>query len=151
MFIQLHVICIFMLFMKHQDVHNDWFMWIKVSYVWINLGYCRDICLRISRAVAVTKICKCRHPRALASKYRLLWKKPPWWYFHIFQWRSHCSRLASLKGCSSKVVGGWAVTQLKFNTAFDPGSNTKTYFAVLTMHDESTVLAYHSKIQMVLL
>ena len=56
-----------------------------------------------------------------------------------------------MKGCSSKVVGGCAVTQLKFNTAFDPGSNTKTYFAVLTMHDESTVLAYHSKIQMVLL
>ena len=59
MFIQLHVICIFMLFMKHQDVHNDWFMWTKVSYVWINLGYCRKIFLRISRAVAVTK--KCPH------------------------------------------------------------------------------------------
>ena len=59
MFIQLHVICIFMLFMKHQDVHNDWFMWTKVSYVWINLGFCRKICLRISRAVAVTK--KCPH------------------------------------------------------------------------------------------
>ena len=57
MFIQLHVICIFMLFMKHQDVHNDWFMWTKVSYVWINLRYCRKICLRISRAVAVTKNC----------------------------------------------------------------------------------------------
>ena len=112
MFIQLHVICIFVLFMKHQDVHNDWFMLTKVSYVWINLGYCRDICLRISRAVAVTRICKCRHLRALAPKYRLLWKKPPWWYFHVFQWRSHCSRLASLKGCSWKVVGGWAVTPL---------------------------------------
>ena len=57
MLIQLHVICIFMLFVKHQDVHIDWFMWTKVSYVWINLGYCRKICLRISRAVAVTKIC----------------------------------------------------------------------------------------------
>ena len=34
------------------------------------------------------------------------------------------------------------MTQLKFITAFDPGSNTKTFFAVLTMHDESTVLAY---------
>ena len=43
--------------MKHQDVHNDWFMWTKVSYVWINLGFCRKTCLRISRAVAVTKIC----------------------------------------------------------------------------------------------
>ena len=43
--------------MKHQDVHNDWFMWTKVSYVWINLGFCRKICLRISRAIAVTKIC----------------------------------------------------------------------------------------------
>ena len=58
MFIQLHVICIFVLFMKHLDVHNDWFMWTKVSYVWINLGYCRNICLRISRAVEVTKLCK---------------------------------------------------------------------------------------------
>ena len=56
----------------------------------------------------MTKICKCRHHGALAPKYRLLWKNPPWWYFHVlFQWRSHCSRLASLKGCSSKVVGGW--------------------------------------------
>ena len=88
MLIQLHVICIFVLFMKHQDVHIDWFMWTKVSYVWIDLGYCRKICLRISRAAAVTKICSCRHPRALPPKYRLLWKKPPWWYFHVFQWRS---------------------------------------------------------------
>ena len=46
----------YLLFMKHQDVHNDWFMWTKVSYVWINLGFCRKICLRISRAVAVTRI-----------------------------------------------------------------------------------------------
>ena len=45
--------------MKHQDVHNDWFMWTKVSYVWINLGFCRKTCLRISRAVHVTK--KCPH------------------------------------------------------------------------------------------
>ena len=112
MFIQLHVICIFVLFMKHQDVHNDWFMWRNVSYVWINLEYCRKTCLRIFRAIAMTKICKCRHHGALAPKYRLLWKNPPWWYFHVFQWRSHCSRLASLKGCSSKVVGGWAATQL---------------------------------------
>ena len=57
MFIQFHVICIFMFLMKHQDLHNDWFMWTKVSYVWINLGYCRNICLRISRAVAVKKFC----------------------------------------------------------------------------------------------
>ena len=57
MFIQLHVICILMLFMKHQNAHNDWFMWTKVSYVWINLGFCRKTWLRISRAVAVTKNC----------------------------------------------------------------------------------------------
>ena len=43
--------------MKHQDVHNDWFMWAKVSYAWINLGFCRKTWLRISRAVAVTKNC----------------------------------------------------------------------------------------------
>ena len=57
MFIQLHVIWIFMLFMKHQDVHDDWFMWTNASYVWINLGFCRKTCLRISRAVHVTKFC----------------------------------------------------------------------------------------------
>ena len=78
----------------------------------MNVRYCDNICLRISRAVAVTNFVNCRHPRALAPKYRLLWKKPPWWYFHVFQWRSHCSRLASLKGCSSKVVGGWAMIPL---------------------------------------
>ena len=43
--------------MKHQDVHIDWFMWLKVWYVWINVRYCDNICLRISRAVAVKKFC----------------------------------------------------------------------------------------------
>ena len=43
--------------MKHQDVHDDWFMWRNASYVWINLGFCRKTCLRISRAVHVTKFC----------------------------------------------------------------------------------------------
>ena len=57
MFIQLHVICIFMLFMKHQDVHNDWFMWTKARNVMRTCKYCDNICLRISRAVAVTKLC----------------------------------------------------------------------------------------------
>ena len=57
MFIQLHVICIFMLFMKHQDVHNDWFMWTKVRNVMRTCKYCENICLRISRAVAVKKFC----------------------------------------------------------------------------------------------
>ena len=56
MFIQLHVICIFMLFMKHQDVHNDWFMWTKARNVMLTCKYCENICLRISRAVAVTKL-----------------------------------------------------------------------------------------------
>ena len=56
MFIQLHVICIFMLFMKHQDVHNDWFMWTKARNVMRTCKYCENICLRISRAVAVTKL-----------------------------------------------------------------------------------------------
>ena len=57
MFIQLHVICIFMLFMKHQDVHNDWFMWTtKVRNVMRTCKYCENICIRISRAVAVTKL-----------------------------------------------------------------------------------------------
>ena len=59
MFIQLHVIWIFMLFMKHQDVHDDWFMWTSASYVWMNLGFCRKTCLRICRAATVTK--KCPH------------------------------------------------------------------------------------------
>ena len=43
--------------MKHQDVHNDWFMWTKARNVMITCKYCDNICLRISRAVAVTKLC----------------------------------------------------------------------------------------------
>ena len=43
--------------MKHQDVHNDWFMWTKVRNVMRTCKYCENICLRISRAVAVTKLC----------------------------------------------------------------------------------------------
>mgnify|MGYP003314967982 CR=1 FL=1 len=43
--------------MKHQDVHNDWFMWTKVRNVMRTFKYCNNICLRISRAVAVTKLC----------------------------------------------------------------------------------------------
>ena len=57
MFIQLHVICIFVLFMKHQDAHIDWFMWTSASNVWINRRFCRERWLRISRALAVKKIC----------------------------------------------------------------------------------------------
>ena len=57
MFIQLHVICIFMLFINNQDVHNDWFMWTKVRNVMRTCKYCENICLRISRAVAVKKFC----------------------------------------------------------------------------------------------
>ena len=56
MFIQLHFICIFVLFMKHQDVHTDWFMWTKVRNVMRTFKYCDNICLRISRAVAVEEI-----------------------------------------------------------------------------------------------
>ena len=56
MFIQLHMIGLFVLFMKHQNVHTDRFMWTKISYVWINFGYCRSICLRISRASAIEEI-----------------------------------------------------------------------------------------------
>ena len=43
--------------MKHQDVHIDWFMWLKAHYARINVRYCDNICLRISRAVAVKKFC----------------------------------------------------------------------------------------------
>ena len=65
MFIQLHVICIFMLFMKRQDVHNDWFMWRKARNVMRTCKYCDNICLRISRAAAVEenvyKIMECQN------------------------------------------------------------------------------------------
>ena len=43
--------------MKHQDVHNDWFMWTKALNVMKTCKYCENICLRISRAVAVKKFC----------------------------------------------------------------------------------------------
>ena len=39
-----------MLFMKHEDVHTDWFMWTKVQNVMKTFKYCDNICLRISRA-----------------------------------------------------------------------------------------------------
>ena len=42
--------------MKHQDVHNDWFMWTKARNVMRTRKYCENICPRISRAVAVTKL-----------------------------------------------------------------------------------------------
>ena len=42
--------------MKHQDVHNDWFMWTKARNVMGTCKYGDNICLRISRAVAVTKL-----------------------------------------------------------------------------------------------
>ena len=65
MFIQLHMIWIFVLFMKRQDVHADWFMCTKVRNVMRTCKYCDNICLRISRAAAVEenvyKIMECQN------------------------------------------------------------------------------------------
>ena len=98
MFIQLHVICIFMLFMKHQDVHNDWFMWTKVSYVWINLGYCRNICLRISRAVAVTKLCKLQTSSCSSAQISSSMKKATLMIFLCISMKKPLLEVGKLEG-----------------------------------------------------
>ena len=63
--VQLHVISTFVLFMKHQNVHTDCFMWLKVRNFMRIFECCGNICLRISRASAieiiVSKIMECQN------------------------------------------------------------------------------------------
>ena len=98
MFIQLHVICIFVLFMKHQDVHNDRFMWTKVSYVWINVGYCRSICLRTSRAVAVKKLWKLQTSSCSSAQISSSMKKATLMIFSCISMKKPLLEVGKLEG-----------------------------------------------------
>ena len=81
MFIQLHMIGLFVLFMKHQNVHTDRFMWTKISYVWINFGYCHNLFLKPSRALA-TKA----NSSGIMERQNIEWSSTPKEPYHCLRY-----------------------------------------------------------------